>query len=586
MQHNAKTKVSQSVLQGLSNYIKPYKIMMLGVFIALIITSVATLLISQSIKIFIDEGLSQGNQDNLNHALFLLVSTIITLSIFTFLRFSLITLVGEQVVADMRRDIFNHILYLSPSFFERNKSGELLSRLVADTTLLLSVISSSLSVAMRNAVMLLGGIIMLISINPRLTSMLLVIIPVVIIPIFAMRKKLRKHARISQDTVADLTSQTEQVLGAFKVVQSYQRERFEMNHFDALLGTQLTAAKKRILVRGGLTGVVIFLAFLGIGLVLWHGGTEVLRGNLSAGNLSAFIYVAIVCAGTVAALSDVVGELQKAIGATERIFEFLSTSPDVIEDQNPVSINKNEFTSLEFKKVCFNYDNDKKRNTLKDINIKIKIGSINALVGKSGAGKTTLFMLLERFYDIASGEILINDIDIKKLKIKDLRSIFTYVSQDPYIFSTTLYDNILYGNPDATPEMVMEAAKKAHCLDFIERMPEGIHTYLGDKGIKLSGGQKQRVSIARAILNDPKVLLLDEATSALDAENEHLVQEALSNLMHGRTTIVIAHRLSTIRSAEQIIVLESGEVVEVGNHESLMGNAKGVYRKLAKMQSL
>jgi ATP-binding cassette subfamily B protein len=585
-QTNFKFSKKQSVLVSLITYLRPYSIMMLGVFISLLFTSAATLLISQSIKLFIDQGIAQGSQANLNKALVSLVLTILMLAIFTFCRFSLITLVGEKVVADMRRDIFRHILYLSPSFFERNKSGELLSRLVADTTLLLSVIGSSLSIALRNAVMLIGGVVVLVSINSSLASMLLVIIPMVITPLFLMRNKLRLYARFSQDKVADLTSQTEQVLGALKVVQSYQRESFEMKRFDNLLQVQIQAAKKRVLIRGTLTATVIFMAFLGIGVVLWNGGTQVLNGTLSAGDLSAFIYVAIVCAGTVAALSDVAGDLQKAIGATERIFEFLITRPDVKEQHNAIAMSKEDFKTLEFKNVEFSYDSNKKRKTLQNINFHILPSAINALVGKSGSGKTTLFMLLERFYDITAGQILINDIDIRQLKLQDLRSIFTYVPQEAYVFSTTVYENILYGNPNATEDMVIEAARQARCMEFIEKMPEGIYTDLGDKGLKLSGGQKQRLAIARAILNDPKVLLLDEATSALDAENEHLVQEALNHLMQGRTTIAIAHRLATIKGAQQIIVLENGEVAESGTHEQLMQSTKGVYKRLAKMQAL
>ncbi len=587
MHHRLNTqKSSNAILKQIIYFIKPYKILVLGVIASLIITSLATLMISQSIKIFIDEGIAQQNMHSVHLAFVLLIFTIITLAFFTFCRFSLITFVGEKVVSDIRVAIFEKILSLSMVFFDKNKSGDLLSRLVADTTILLSVIGSSLSVAMRNIVMLIGGIIMLLSINLKLTMMLLVIIPVVIMPIFAVRKKLREYATISQDRVADLTSQTDQVLGAVKVVQSYCMEDFEMGKFQNLIQIQIIAAKKRIIIRGILTATVILLAFLGIGFVLWYGGIEVLHGNLSAGKLSAFIYVAVVCGGTVAAISDVMGEVQKAIGASQRIFEFFDTAPSVPESEDAISINKEDFCDITIQNASFSYQSNAKKRVLSDISFEIKKGTVNALVGKSGSGKTTIFMLLQRFYDVINGNILINNINIKNLKIQDLRRIFTYVPQDPYIFSTTIFENIAYGNPHATEAMVLDAAKKANCIEFIERFPDGIYSYLGDKGVKLSGGQRQRIAIARAILNDPKILLLDEATSALDSENEALIKDAINTLMYNRTTIIIAHRISTIKDADQIIVIDKGAIQKIGTHAELKKNHNSLYYKLCRAQHI
>jgi ATP-binding cassette subfamily B protein len=571
-------------LRELMRYFKPYRMMILGVLGALVLTSASVLFIGQAIKMFIDSGLTQSSGAALDKALAFLFVTIIVLAIFTFVRFFLITLAGERMITDLRRDIFTHILSLPPSFFEKNKAGELLSRITADTTLLLTLIGSSLSFALRNLVMLIGGIVVLIATSPKLSAMLLVIIPTVVSPLLILSRRLRTYSRNSQDSVAALSSHAEQIMGALKVVQSYRREKYETQNFNNLLKQQLKYAYDRVLLRGILTATIISLAFSGIGFVLWMGGHQVLNGVISPGELSAFVYVSVVCAGAVAALSDVLGDWQKAMGATERIFEFLATQPDIEEVENPVVLSTKVTGKIEFQNVIFGYDKIKKRKVLNGASFEINPGEVTAIVGKSGAGKTTTFMLLERFYDIDAGQILFDGIDIRNMSLNDLRSMFTYVPQDPYIFSTTVYENIAYGNHDADRKMVIDAANQAGCMEFIERMPDGIDTYLGDKGFKLSGGQKQRLTIARAILNDPKILLLDEATSSLDSENEQFLQEALKNLMHGRTTIAIAHRLSTVKNADKIIVLDNGIVAEQGKHSNLIKNKNGIYSRLAKLQ--
>ncbi len=575
---------SSNHLRNLWHYFRPYRLMLLGVLAALLLTSAAVLLIGQAIKMFIDLGIAHGNGAQLDKALSFLLATIIVLAIFTFCRFFLITLAGERMITDLRHDIFAHVLSLPPSFFEKNKSGELLSRLTSDTTLLLTLISSSLSFTLRNIIMLAGGIVVLIATSPKLSAMLVIIIPTVILPLLILGKRLRTYTRYSQDCVAALSSQAEQAMGALKVVQAYRREEYEIDNFDSLLKQQMTYAFDRILLRGILTATIISLAFGGIGVVLWIGGHQVLKGSMSPGELSAFVYVSIVCAGAVAALSDVLGDWQKAMGATERIFEFLSTKPDIEQPIQPATLPNKQVGKIEFCDVVFGYDAAKKRKILKGASFEITPGEVTAIVGKSGVGKTTIFMLLERFYDIEDGQILFDGIDIRNLNLSDLRSLFTYVPQDSYLFSTTVYNNILYGNPSATRKMVIEAATQAGCMEFIERMPDGVDTYLGDKGFKLSGGQKQRLTIARAILNDPKILLLDEATSSLDSENEQLLQKALKNLMHGRTTIAIAHRLSTVKNADKIIVLDGGVIAEQGKHSMLIKNKSGVYSRLAKLQ--
>jgi ATP-binding cassette subfamily B protein len=556
--------------------------MLAGVLVSLIITSLSMLAISEAIKIFIDTGISKNSQSNLDEALMFLIGTVIFLTIFTYTRFFLITLVGERVVTDLRHDIYSKMLKLTPKFFESYRSGAIISRMSADTTLLLTIIGSSLSVAMRNIVMLIGGLIMLVKSSHILSGMLVVLIPVVIFPIMYLGKKLRVYARNSQDRVADLTAHSAQTLHALKIVQSYNREEHELSSFDSLLQNQLKVAFDRIALRGLLTAVVIFLVFGGVAVILWNGGHMVLRGELSAGELSAFVYIAVLCAGSVAALTDVLGELQKAAGATERIFEFLSLDMSVKEADEPTDITSIKSGNIEFRDVVFSYDT--KRDVLKHANFTIESGKVTALVGKSGAGKTTSFMLLERFYDVESGEILIDGININNLKVSDLRAQFTLVTQDPIIFADTVSNNIRYGKLDATDREIEEAARKAGCTEFIDKMPDGFNTYLGDQGVKLSGGQKQRLTIARAILNDPKILLLDEATSSLDSENESQIQYALENLMKGRTTIVIAHRLSTVKRADKIVVLNHGKVIEEGTHKELIKNEKGLYTKLAKMQ--
>lgn len=569
-------------LRWLAKYLSKYRIMLFGVLVSLIITSGSVLLISEALKYFIDSGINSKNLANLDEGLGALFSLVIILAVFTFSRFFLITMVGERCITDIRRDIYNKILSLSPNYFEQNSSGDLLSRVSADTTILLQIISSSLSVTMRNCIMLIGGIAMMINISISLSTMLLVIIPIIIIPLVIMGRKLRLYSRNSQDRVADIIAYCEQTLNALKVVQSYTRESLEAIKYEFLLQDQLKTAFDRIALRGFLTALVISLVFGGIACTLWIGGYQVVSGKLSAGELSAFIYVAVVSAGAVAALSDVLGDLQKAAGASDRIYEFLHYKTTIKDPVKPVDPPIKRGT-VEFKNVTFGYGLDGKHKILKDVSFKIKSGSVIALVGRSGVGKTTIFMLLERFYDIEKGQILVDDTDITQMRLSDLRQRFTYVPQEPILFSATVLDNILYGKPNATKEEVIEAAKKAGCHDFIMRLENKYDTYLGERGMKLSGGQKQRITIARAILNDPHILLLDEATSSLDSASEKLVKEGLENLMKGRTTIVIAHRFATVKNADRILVLGDGKIVEQGTHTQLM-KKNGLYKELASLQ--
>ncbi len=567
-------------LKRLFTYLKNYKLMLCGVLIALLITSASILMISQSIKHFIDNGISTSNPSSMDTSLFLLLITVLVLAIFTCARFILITWTGELLISDLRKEMYAHILKLPLSFFEKKRSGDIISSMTSDTTLLLSLIGTSLSFTLRNAIMLIGGLIMMLATNITLSLMIMLIIPAVIFPLIFLGKKLKDLSRKSQDLIADLTSQSDQTIQYLKTIQSYCREGFEMSQYTQKLNEHMHSAFMRILMRGVVTAMVILLALGGIALVLWFGGHQVIEGKISAGDLSAFVYISIVCSASVAALSDVFGDLYKMSSSADRIFEFLDTEVQTEQSTDKFDKWSSEGKDITFKNLSFKYDASSDKNTINNINLSIKAGNITALVGKSGAGKSTIFMLIEKFYTPNSGGIYIGKDNIQAIPTSILRKNLTYISQDVHIFASSIFDNIAYGNPNASKEDVYNAANLACCTEFIEKMPQGFDTYLGEKGIKLSGGQKQRIAIARAILNDPKVLLLDEATSSLDSENERFVQIALTNLMQGRTTIVIAHRLGTIINADSIVVLDAGSIIAQGKHSELVQDEESLYFKL------
>ena len=484
-------------------------------------------------------------------------------------------------MADIRVDIYKKILNMSPGFYESKKVGDVISNFSADTTLLLSVLSSSFSFVLRNIVLFIGGFFMLIFMSPKLTFMTAFLIPFILVPIIVLGRKVRVYSKQSQDKLADLTSASEETLYGLKTIQSYVREEFETKQFIKKLKLHLDITFKRVMTRGVFSSVIICLVFGGVAMILWYGALQVIGGKISAGELSGFIYLSIVTAAAVGAISEAYGELQKAMGAIDRIFEFLDSQNPIIEKKKTKSLPKKKIAEIKFKNVTFSYGDGK--NIFEDISFDIEPGKTNALVGKSGAGKSTIFSLIERFYDVQRGEVLINGANIKDLKLNDVRSNITYVPQDPIIFSGTIYQNILYGNLNASRGEVEAAAKAASVTEFVDKMKDGLDSDIGSKGVKLSGGQKQRISIARAILNDPQILLLDEATSALDSQNEKHVQRALENLMRDRTTIVIAHRLSTIKNASKIIVLGEQKVLQEGTHSKLE-KEKGLYSELLKLQ--
>lgn len=570
-------------LKLIFQYIKPYKFYFLGVCIALTFTSSAVLGLGKGISYLVDEGFKKNDPALLDTSLIVLFCVVVLLAIATYARYFLITFLGEKVVADIRRDVFNHLMLLSQTYYENTKTGDIISRLTTDTTILQMVVGSSLSVALRNSLLLIGGLILLVTTSPKLTIYVVLIVPVVLFPITMLGRKVRKLSRHTQKQISEMSTYLEESMMGIKTIQSYCREETEGKLFANYVGNILEAAFQKTRIRALLTALVIMIVFGSIGFVLWSGGHDVLNGTISPGNLTSFIFYSVVVAGATGALSEIFSDLQRAAGATERLFEILEETPEIPELQNPKPINTLENYSMSFNIITFSYPSRPFHWALRNFKLDINEGETIALVGPSGAGKTTLINLLLRFYTEFEGDITIGGTDIKALDVKELRQLFGLVPQNPVIFSSTIRDNIAYGNTSATDQEIMRAAELAMAKSFISDLPEGINTHVGEKGVKLSGGQKQRIAIARAILKNPSILLLDEATSALDAENEGLVQKALENLMKNRTTIVIAHRLATVQKANRIVVIDSGMIHSTGTHQELM-QQDGLYARLAKMQ--
>lgn len=571
------------ILRQLWPYLWPYRRTMLGAGLALILAALTVLGIGQGLKAVIDQGFAAANPETLNHVLLVLLVAIMLLAGSTYARFSLVSWLGERVVGDLRQQLYNHILKLSPAFFETQRSGDILSRISADTAVLQVLVGSSLSVALRNVLLFAGGLTMMLITSAKLTGLMALVIPVVILPIIILGRRVRHLSRASQDKLADVNAYAEETVYGIRTVQAFAHEQVDQKNFTAEVEASVAVSMRRVRARAILIALVILLVFSAIGGILWVGGHDVLNGVISAGQLSAFVFYAVLVAGAIGAITEVGSDLNRAAGAAERIFDLLNVTPQITTPPKPRALPQPLQGAVNFEAVTFHYPSRPDVAALHDINLTIKSGERIAVVGSSGAGKTTLFQLLLRFYDPTSGTVRFDGVDLRDLNPQDLRGAIGLVPQEPVIFSANAWHNIGYGKPDASQDEIIAVAKAAHAHDFLSALPNGYDTFLGEKGVRLSGGQRQRLAIARAILRNPALLLLDEATSALDAESERLVQDAFSRLMQNRTSIVIAHRLATVVKADRIIVMDEGRIVATGTHESL-SHEDGLYARLAKLQ--
>jgi ATP-binding cassette subfamily B protein len=581
VQFKSQTKIS--FVRSLLGFMTPYRPQVLIFLVALLMTAAITLSIGQGLRFVIDRGFVGQSLNGLNFAVTFIMGAAVLMAVGTYVRFYLISWLGERVSADIRTAVFGHIVGLHPSFFETNRSGDIMSRLTADTTLLQSIIGSSFSIALRSVISFFGALIMLVFTNAKLSLIVLIATPVIFLPILYFGRRVRNLSRLSQDSVASVGSYAGEIIQNIRTVQSFTQETLEKKAFGEEVEHAFTVAKKRIRQRSILTAVVILAVFGALCAMLWFGGRDVIVGNMSGGDLGAFIFYATLMALSLASLSEVYGEIQRAIGAAERLMELLNAPVEIF---SPIFI-KEQAESLpaeiKFSELSFYYPSRPNIAALDTFNLSISEGKVVALVGPSGAGKSSLFGLLQRFYDPQEGGISFGGCDIRELDLTSLRRQIGVVEQQPTLFTGDVMYNIRYGMSDASDDEVIEAAKAAHADEFIRRLPDGYKSDLGEQGVRLSGGQRQRIAIARALLKNPKILLLDEATSALDAESEKKVQLALEKLMVGRTTVIIAHRLSTILHADEIVVMDSGQKIAQGNHEELL-KSSSLYARLADLQ--
>ncbi len=578
-----KTARSVSPLLRLARFVLPYKGRLAAAGSALIVAAASVLALGQGLKHVIDSGFASGDPNLLNTALAGVLAVAVVLSGATYARFYLMMSTAERVIADLRSTVFEHIIGLSSDFFGATRTGEIISRLTNDTTQLQMVIGFGFSMFLRNLLMMVGAVVLLFVTSPKLAALVLLGVPATLIPIFLLGRRVRGLSRANQDRVADVSAHVDEAIHEILTVQAYVHEAEERAHFNRRVESACEVGVARVRQKAGLIALVMLIAFSAIAVILWIGGHDVLAGKITAGELSAFVFYASIVASGAGTVSEVWGEIQRAAGACERLMEILDTSASVQAPATPVRFPDRVRGRVSFEGVQFSYPSRPEQPALSDFDLEIEPGEHIALVGPSGAGKSTVMGLLLRFHDPQFGRVCIDGVDIRRCDPADVRRRIALVPQDPVIFATSVLENVRYGRPQATQAEVVRALRAAHAEEFVERLPEGLRTELGERGARLSGGQRQRLSIARALLADREILLLDEATSALDSVSERLVQDALVNLVRGRTSLTIAHRLSTVQDADRIVVLDHGRIHAIGRHEALM-QAGGLYAHLAELQ--
>ena len=571
------------VLKQLFTFLRPYRGVLFGAVLALLVAAMAVLGFGVVLQRVVDEGLSSGSETALNQALTLFLVVVSVMAVSVAARVYLVTWIGERVVADIRKAVFAQVLKLEPAFFEVTRTGEVISRLTVDTSLLQVVVGSTLAIAVRNALLISGGLVMLVLTSGKLALLVLLGVPIAVIPLWLLGYRVRRLSRTSQDRIADIGAFVDEVLYGIRTVQAFCHEQIDRRRYGEQVEAAFDAAIQRTRVSALLTATVMLFTFVAVSLVLWVGGHDVLAGRLSGGQLSAFVFYALLVAGSVGALSEVAGDLLRAAGATERLLELLNSKPAISPPARPVVLPEPALGEVQLSGITFHYPSRPDQPALSDLSLCLQAGQKVALVGPSGAGKSTVLQLLLRFYDPDAGLIRFDGIDIREADPQQVRQRMALVPQDPIIFGADAWENIRYGHVDVTDTDVRSAAEAAHAAEFIDQLPQGFNTFLGERGIRLSGGQRQRIAIARAILRNPAVLLLDEATSSLDAESERLVQAALEQLMQERTTLIIAHRLATVRKVDRILVMDHGRIVASGRHDELVAE-NGLYARLAALQ--